>query len=264
MFYDNKYTRWYFNIIDNRKKNIPDGYFEKHHIIPKCLGGSNDKNNLVKLTAREHFICHLLLTKMNDNYKLKFALHMMLVKNDKQDIRYKCNSKIYEYVKWCNSNAASLRNKGIANNKGRKRYYNKITLEEKFFQENDEVDLNIWIKGSIKNKKSKNKGKIYFHDGNGNVKSFDSIKDAPEGWIKGNPNADTSKFNNLKGSSYYYCPATGDESRFNENKIPEGWIKGRSKIWINNGKIIKQHNKINPIPVGWVRGKFGIKGKIND
>lgn len=63
-FIINKYHRWYYNII-NHRLNIPaTGYIEKHHILPKCLGGSNAQNNLVLLTAREHFICHLLLVRM--------------------------------------------------------------------------------------------------------------------------------------------------------------------------------------------------------
>lgn len=40
-------------------------YYETHHIIPKCLGGSNETCNLVKLTAKEHFFAHLLLTKIH-------------------------------------------------------------------------------------------------------------------------------------------------------------------------------------------------------
>ena len=39
-------------------------YTEIHHIIPKCMGGTDDKSNLVKLTAREHYIAHKLLTKI--------------------------------------------------------------------------------------------------------------------------------------------------------------------------------------------------------
>ena len=37
-------------------------YYENHHILPKCLNGDNKKENLVLLTAREHYICHKLLT----------------------------------------------------------------------------------------------------------------------------------------------------------------------------------------------------------
>jgi hypothetical protein len=61
----NKYTCWYNNITENAKSRIIDGYTERHHILPRSLGGTNDKDNLVDLTAREHFICHWLLTKMH-------------------------------------------------------------------------------------------------------------------------------------------------------------------------------------------------------
>jgi hypothetical protein len=78
-FLDNKYTRLYFKII-----SIPDhkesGYTELHHIIPKSLGGSNSKTNLVRISARKHFICHYLLTKMTDGrdrYKMYKALWTM-------------------------------------------------------------------------------------------------------------------------------------------------------------------------------------------
>ena len=67
MFKNNKYTKWYYDIIDNaiNREYIENGtYTEKHHIMPKSLGGNNDKNNMVVLTGKEHFVCHLLLVKM--------------------------------------------------------------------------------------------------------------------------------------------------------------------------------------------------------
>jgi hypothetical protein len=100
-FLDNKYTRWYYNIIDHRKKNIFEGYTENHHIIPSCMGGSNKKDNLIRLTAREHFICHLLLVKMVDSKtksKLIYALNRMLSSND--DMRRYCpSSRIYKNIR---------------------------------------------------------------------------------------------------------------------------------------------------------------------
>lgn len=42
-------------------------YLEKHHIIPRCMGGTDDKNNIVLLTGRAHYIAHLLLIKMYPN-----------------------------------------------------------------------------------------------------------------------------------------------------------------------------------------------------
>jgi hypothetical protein len=47
---------YYFSIVNRAlSRVVGDMYVEKHHIIPKSLGGSNDKSNLVKLTAKEHF-----------------------------------------------------------------------------------------------------------------------------------------------------------------------------------------------------------------
>lgn len=59
-----KYTKWYWNIIEKRTLEAPEGYCEKHHIIPKFMGGNNKKENLILVTGREHYILHLLLMKI--------------------------------------------------------------------------------------------------------------------------------------------------------------------------------------------------------
>lgn len=77
MFLKNKYTKLYYAIIEQANNRLTSGYVEKHHIIPKSLGGIDEQSNIVALTAREHFICHQLLTKMTTGYeqrKMKFAL----------------------------------------------------------------------------------------------------------------------------------------------------------------------------------------------
>ena len=64
------------------------------------MGGSDDKENLVELTAREHFICHRLLVNMYpDNNKLKFALWAMCNMKSKRQNRYVPSSRIYEFIK---------------------------------------------------------------------------------------------------------------------------------------------------------------------
>lgn len=96
-FIDNKYARWYFAIVEKAKKCQPS-IFEKHHIIPRSLGGSDNLENLVKLSFKQHYLCHKLLTKMtnaNDKRKMVYALHMMSLKS-KQHIR---TSKSYEYTR---------------------------------------------------------------------------------------------------------------------------------------------------------------------
>jgi hypothetical protein len=93
------YHRIYYNIILNRKNNHVNGYTERHHIIPRCLGGDDSNSNIVKLTAREHFLCHFLLSKMYPTnspqwYKMIHAFAMMKCSYSGQD-RY-INSKLYE------------------------------------------------------------------------------------------------------------------------------------------------------------------------
>ena len=69
-------------------------YYEKHHIFPKCLGGSNDKNNLVLLTAKEHFICHKLLTYIHaKNRKIACAYYYMTFNK-----RLKINLSLRDYA----------------------------------------------------------------------------------------------------------------------------------------------------------------------
>jgi hypothetical protein len=81
MFIDCKYKTWYFNIIEtakNRELHQPE-LVEEHHIIPKCMGGKDLSDNLVKLSPREHFICHWILIKIVSDPKharnLRYALH---------------------------------------------------------------------------------------------------------------------------------------------------------------------------------------------
>ena len=91
------YTRIYNILISRAKSRVIEGYVEKHHIIPKCVGGTNDKDNLVILTAREHFIAHQLLVKIYPNEpKLAFAARMMCISKSGQQ-RY--NNRFYEWLK---------------------------------------------------------------------------------------------------------------------------------------------------------------------
>jgi hypothetical protein len=75
MFIDNLHTKEYYNIINHAALRLPKGstrkqakllltYTERHHIIPKSLGGDDTEENLVWLTAEEHLSVHLLLPKM--------------------------------------------------------------------------------------------------------------------------------------------------------------------------------------------------------
>jgi hypothetical protein len=103
MYLQNKYSQYYYNIIHRAQSRVvlPD-IIEKHHIIPKSLGGSNDKNNLVCLTPKEHFVCHLLLTKMCEGkhkQKMVYALWAIMNLCNNHQYRKQVKGRLYEQIR---------------------------------------------------------------------------------------------------------------------------------------------------------------------
>jgi hypothetical protein len=98
----NKYTKWYALIIANCKMRVkPTVYTESHHILPRSLGGADVPENLVILTAREHFVAHLLLAKMyrgDSGIKMAQAINAMSMQ-DRDGKRTRLNSKKYALAK---------------------------------------------------------------------------------------------------------------------------------------------------------------------
>jgi hypothetical protein len=112
------YKKIYDSIIENRRKITFDGYGEIHHIVPRSLGGSDDRINLIRLTAREHFLCHLLLTKIYnegpEHHKMIRAFVMMLVCRSENQSRH-ISSRKYESLKLKFSEFQSKSQSGIKN-----------------------------------------------------------------------------------------------------------------------------------------------------
>jgi hypothetical protein len=63
------YIKIYDSLVSRARHKKTIGYVEKHHVVPRCLGGIDAIENIVCLTAREHFIAHKLLTKIYPNSK---------------------------------------------------------------------------------------------------------------------------------------------------------------------------------------------------
>ena len=111
------YKKIYFAIIKNRRENpLPldtHSYGEEHHIIPRSFVGGNNKSNVIRLTAREHFVVHFLLYKMykhrsqvlfpnskieTERYrKMSYAFNLMLRVKSK-DFAY-INSHVFEQIR---------------------------------------------------------------------------------------------------------------------------------------------------------------------
>jgi hypothetical protein len=105
------YKRIHDAIIERAKTRTLTGYKERHHIVPKCMGGTDDKSNLVELTAREHYIIHRILHELfPDNHGLlKGYVAMTRLRQDQRDI--KITSREYEYLRI----EFSIRNTGDLN-----------------------------------------------------------------------------------------------------------------------------------------------------
>lgn len=105
--------RSYYNRLMNRAKHrLLEGYSERHHIIPRCLGGSNNSDNIVRLTAEEHYVAHQLLVKIYPgNAKLIFAAKMMTVSGYAK----RTNNKLYSWLRQKHAAAISEMNTGRKN-----------------------------------------------------------------------------------------------------------------------------------------------------
>lgn len=139
------YQRIYNQIIDRAKNRKIKGYTEKHHIIPKCMGGSNNEKNLVNLTAREHFICHMLLCEIHPEInKLRHALFLMAIgKNSKKENRYYIGARTYERLKIDYSKML----KGVSHSQETKNKKSKAMLKvwkNKSKEEKSRIGLKRW------------------------------------------------------------------------------------------------------------------------
>jgi hypothetical protein len=104
---ENKYSRWYSLLIEKaRARKLPkETYTEGHHVIPKSWGGPDIRTNIVRLTAREHYIAHAFLWKINVSIgyhnKMMHAFNAMsIMKNGSYNKPgYKINSRLFELVR---------------------------------------------------------------------------------------------------------------------------------------------------------------------
>ena len=144
------YRKIYNSIISKRKLHVADGYCEKHHIIPKSLGGTDDNYNTVSLTAREHFICHYLLSKIYirescEWYKMNHAFKMMNASSTGQ-IRY-FNSRLYKKLREDLSKIMSFTQKGSRNSNYGMMWISSDKLKQNRCVPKDTIIPDGWIAG---------------------------------------------------------------------------------------------------------------------
>ena len=229
------YERIHNLIIERGKTRILEGYGENHHIIPKCLGGINSKDNIVKLTAKEHFIVHKLLCEIYPNEtKLKQAVWLMYnLKNTHQTRDYKISASEYDRLKRYAIDNNLFTTNGMLGKTHNKKTKQKIS------------------KYRIDNEVAKDKNNPFYGKSHTvETKNIISYK------LKGNTTSDYQKkqvkkrFKNTK----WYHKKDGSQLRTNphDSRIKtEGWITGRyngkhiSEIANRSKKMLPKYNTNN-------------------
>lgn len=139
------YQKHYNLLVKKAQERILEGYVEKHHILPKCLGGGDELSNLVALTPEEHFVAHQLLVKIYPNEpKLLFAVHMMCNGNDK----IRRNNKMYGWLrKKCNE--------ALSINKRNPRKKETKPRKKRVLSEEHKLKIGLAGKGKTRNEETK-------------------------------------------------------------------------------------------------------------
>jgi hypothetical protein len=115
------YQNLYNILIEKSKNRTPtDNYMEEHHIVPLSMGGTDIATNLVKLTAKEHYVAHHLLYKIYRNREMTMAF-MLMVNVERGGQKFKITASTYHKLKEDNSKVRSIAmTGGVSPNKGKK------------------------------------------------------------------------------------------------------------------------------------------------
>src|SRR4249919_471048 len=104
------YKAHYGRLMERARSRSLAGYKERHHVIPRCLGGTNERGNIVSLTAQEHFVAHQLLVRIYPNDIKLLASAIFMTVGPRQVGRV--NNKMYAWLKVRFGRHVSQRRKG--------------------------------------------------------------------------------------------------------------------------------------------------------
>ena len=229
----NKYTKWYFDIVDRAACRAGvDGYSERHHVLPKSIK-MNDYN--VRLSAREHYICHLLLPRMlkekNHIIKMQLALHRLVHGNGGNNVYCK-SSIMYESLKKQHNKAASERSKKMwsdpkyRNNVMESRKNQYITDEDRNQRKIRAAQMGMNNKGKFTGDNHPLRKKGGHTQETKYMMSVNAIK-SEKG--KGEKNGMFGKTGAATGKKWYHNPVTKVEKYFIKDQQEAGFVPGRLK-----------------------------------
>jgi hypothetical protein len=268
------YQKIHDSIIERAKTRILEGYKERHHIVPKCMGGTNDNDNLVYLTAKEHFVIHKLLCLIYPkNNKLHWAAFRMANgsgnKNQKRD--YTIGSREYqrlrESVKHSNESIEKMRKSNLGN-----KYRLGITHSNETKEKLSELRKGKTSPMKDKQLSDEHRAKLSIAAKNRTSQphSDETKQKMSETWTKkkndgyvspnfGNKHTEEAKKKISESKKGVKKSSLTDEWKKNLSESLKG--KAKDKIWITDGINATMITKDLIIPSGWWKGMLPRKHK---
>lgn len=96
------YARIYAEFISDRltKQPVKPAYFERHHIVPRCLGGGNEKSNIIRLSPEDHLFAHIVLAKIHGGRLWAAVQAMCRLVVEQSDNRSRIRERVkFGYIK---------------------------------------------------------------------------------------------------------------------------------------------------------------------
>lgn len=282
----------YLNFINaiKSKGNRCLYYSEKHHIIPRSINKSLEKcqDNIIILSAREHFIAHYMLLKLflyNTPEKTKMSnalFYIMSISKQKVGKDIKVNSRIYEQIRKEFSSAHSGKLNSRYGTKSKCMYKDGITKMISL-NEIEEYETLGWTLGICYETKSKDRTWV----NNGTISKMILNSELDEFLFKNKDYIIGRESFNLKNSKIKLNKYLNNElpdtelitihdENYNYNvrlsnvikMLTDNFVLGRnynlpiynSKIWVNNGDI---QLFINDVEFKYMNKQIWIKGMIN-
>ena len=227
------YFNRYMKMIEHyRGEIVEDG--ENHHIRPRCMGGTDDTDNIVRLPYRAHYVIHYILAKAIDEDKLWFAFNQMGRVCEGKSCLY---AAARQYISVVISKSNSGRKKTMKElEQISKRTKNTVIVRDK--------DGNIFRVSA--NDPRYLSGELVFH--RTGYKHKDSTKEKISN-------------NGIKGGKVYHNKHTNKLIYLRENEIvPPDFVKGLPEETIDKllGRLRKPRNlKLKTCPHCGVQGKGG-------
>ena len=141
------YKKHYDLLIKRAQKRVLKEYTERHHIIPKCVGGNDEATNLVSLTPEEHFVAHQLLIKIYPGERGLIYAALMMTRhwNGKRS-----NNKLYG---WLRRKHQKICNERIGEKNGS---FNSYWINDGISTKRIRGEMPLgWVKGRLLSEKEK-------------------------------------------------------------------------------------------------------------